>query len=65
MPKPIVLELGDGLKHAHDFYNSTFLAKFDVVRNDSKTREEFIAALKSNKFERLSISFLIFIHARL
>lgn len=61
MPKPVVLELGDGLKHAHEFYKSNFLAKFDVVRNDTTTREEFIAALKSNKHVFL-LSFLVFIH---
>ena len=61
--KPVVLELGDGLKHAHDFYNSTFLARFDVIRNDTKSREEFIAALKSNK-DVFLVSIFIFIHAR-
>lgn len=48
MPKPIVLELDDGLRHVHEFYNSTLLARFDVVRGNTRTREEFITALKSN-----------------
>jgi hypothetical protein len=49
MSKPIVLHLGDAIKYNHDFYNNEFLQRFDVVRNDTETREQFIEALKSKR----------------
>lgn len=49
MPKPIVLHLGDAIKYNHDFYNNEFLARFDVVRNDTETRQDFIDALKQKR----------------
>lgn len=49
MSKPIVLHVGDAIKYNHDFYNNEFLARFDVVRNDTTTREEFMDALKQRR----------------
>jgi hypothetical protein len=50
MAKPIVLHLGDAIKYNHDFYNQEFLKRFEVVRNDAETREDFIDALKKNRY---------------
>ena len=49
-PKPIVLHLGDAIKYNHDFYNDKFLARFEVVRAEAETREEFIDALQDRRF---------------
>lgn len=50
MPKPIVLHLGDAIKYNHTFYQHEFSSKFDVVRNDTDSREGFIDALKNNRY---------------
>lgn len=47
--KPIVLHLGDAIKYNHDFYNQQFLDRFEVVRNDTQTRDQFIDALKQKR----------------
>lgn len=49
MSKPIVLHLGDAIKYNHDFYNTEFASRFEVVRNDAENREQFIEALKNKK----------------
>lgn len=49
MSKPIVLHLGDAIKYNHDVYNGEFLERFDVVRNDTETREQFIEALRTKR----------------
>lgn len=49
MSKPIVLHLGDAIKYNHDFYNNEFLARFEVIRNNTTTREEFMDALKEKR----------------
>jgi hypothetical protein len=58
MSKPIVLHLGDAIKYNHDFYNDEFLQRFEVVRNDTETREQFIEALKSKRYS-ISPSYLL------
>lgn len=50
MAKPTVLHLGDAIKYNHDFYNTDFLARFNVVRNDALDRPSFIQALKEKRF---------------
>lgn len=49
-PKPTILHLGDGIKYNHDFYNDEFLGHFEVIRNDTDTREKFIEALKNQRW---------------
>ncbi|KDN69111.1 putative alcohol dehydrogenase [Colletotrichum sublineola] len=49
MLKPIVLHLGDAIKYNHEFYNEEFLKRFNVVRNNTETREQFIEALKNKR----------------
>jgi hypothetical protein len=49
MGKPRVLHLGDAIKYNHDFYSHDFLERFDVVRNDTESRAEFIDALKQSR----------------
>lgn len=49
MPKPIVLHLGDAIKYNHEVYNQEFLGRFEVVRNDTNNREDFIHALKNKR----------------
>ncbi|KAL4889022.1 D-isomer specific 2-hydroxyacid dehydrogenase [Aspergillus ambiguus] len=50
MPKPIVLHIGEPIKYNHDFYNDSFLDRFDVVRNDALDRPSFMAALKERRY---------------
>ncbi|KIV79429.1 hypothetical protein PV11_06991 [Exophiala sideris] len=57
MSKPIVLHLGDAIKYNHDLYKQEFLDRFEVVRNDTSTREEFVEALKSRRFGDFSAIF--------
>ncbi|KAK6382942.1 hypothetical protein LTS17_003612 [Exophiala oligosperma] len=57
MPKPIILHLGDAIKYNHDFYSTQFVTRYSVVRNDTGTREEFIAALRQNRFGQFSAIF--------
>lgn len=49
MGKPILLHLGDDIKWNHDLY-ATLSSKFTIVRSHSMPRDEFKAALQSNKF---------------
>ena len=49
MAKPIILHLGDAIKYNHDFYSQQFLERFEVVRNDTETREQFMSALKEKR----------------
>jgi hypothetical protein len=48
--KPIVLHLGDAIKYNHEFYNTDFLGRFEVIRAQVETREEFIDALRNKRF---------------
>ncbi|KAK1960088.1 hypothetical protein LY78DRAFT_590308 [Colletotrichum sublineola] len=57
MLKPIVLHLGDAIKYNHEFYNEEFLKRFNVVRNNTETREQFIEALKNKRFGSFSAIF--------
>jgi hypothetical protein len=61
MAKPIVLHLGDAIKYNHDFYDQEFLDRFEVVRNDTETREEFVDALKKKRY--LSVSTRMYFRA--
>ncbi|KAL6245441.1 hypothetical protein RBB50_007440 [Rhinocladiella similis] len=56
MSKPIILHLGDAIKYNHDFYNTQFLTRYNVVHNDTSTRGEFIDALKHNRAPGFSLS---------
>lgn len=47
--KPIVLHLGDAIKYNYEFYNQEFLNRFEVVRNNAETREDFIQALQERR----------------
>lgn len=49
MPKPRVLHMGDPIKYNHEFYNTEFLDRFEVVRNDTTTRADFLDALKEKR----------------
>jgi hypothetical protein len=51
--KPIVLHLGDAIKYNHEFYNTDFLSRFEVIRAQVETREEFIDALRNKRFAPL------------
>jgi hypothetical protein len=48
--KPIVLRLEEDIKYNHDYYNTEFLGRFDVVANEEPDRESFIKVLKEQKF---------------
>lgn len=48
--KPIVLHLGDAIKYNHHFYSQEFLSRFEVIRNDTETREQFVEALQTKRF---------------
>ncbi|KIA76011.1 d-mandelate dehydrogenase protein [Aspergillus ustus] len=50
MAKPVVLHLGEPIKYNHDFYNTDFLARYDVVQNDALDRPSFTQALKNKKY---------------
>jgi hypothetical protein len=45
----MVLHIGDAIKYNHDFYNTEFLSRFNVVHATETDRESFISALKSKK----------------
>jgi len=49
MPKPVILHLGDAIKYNHDLYNGQFCDRFEVVRNETENREQFIDALKTQR----------------
>lgn len=57
MSKPIVLHLGDAIKYNHDFYNQEFLARFDIIHNDTNNREDFISALREQRFGNFAAIF--------
>lgn len=47
--QPIVLHIGDAIKYNHDFFDTEFCSRFNVIRATETSREDFIAALKSEK----------------
>ncbi|KAL4873915.1 hypothetical protein BDV12DRAFT_191783 [Aspergillus spectabilis] len=51
MPKPTILHLGDPIKYNHDIY-TRFSSQFTIIRpsTEERSREEFIAALKQNRW---------------
>lgn len=50
MPKPIVLHIGEPIKYNHEFYESDFLSRFQVVRNEDLNRQSFTKALEDKKY---------------
>ncbi|CAI7662455.1 unnamed protein product [Penicillium pancosmium] len=55
--KPTVLHIGDAIKYNHDFYDNEFTARFNVIQATETNREEFIQALKSQKYGPFSALF--------
>lgn len=47
--KPIVLHIGEAIKYNHDFYDSEFASRFNIIRATETDRESFIEALKTKK----------------
>ncbi|KAL1612857.1 hypothetical protein SLS60_001087 [Paraconiothyrium brasiliense] len=50
MSKPTVLHIGEPIKYNHKFYETEFLQRFNVVRNEDLDRTSFIEALKTKKY---------------
>lgn len=50
MSKPTILHIGEPIKYNHEFYESEFVKRFTVVRNEDLDRNSFIKALKTKKY---------------
>ena len=47
--KPTVLHIGDAIKYNHDFYNTEFESRFNVIQATETDRYSFMDALRAKK----------------
>ncbi|OAG01168.1 2-ketogluconate reductase [Paraphaeosphaeria sporulosa] len=50
MSKPTVLHIGEPIKYNQEFYETEFVKRFNVVRNEDLDRKSFMEALKTKKY---------------